>query len=128
MIFLKLIGNGCELGDYRFEQETVAIGGGEGVDVRLDGTAIGLRATIAAATLMLSASGGEVRLNGQPTASAVLENGDVIGIGGYDLRFYHSKPSATVAFADTRTWKVPRPDGADAGDVPTPGDGKTIKL
>lgn len=124
MIFVKLLENGHDVQDYRFDKPVVTVGAEASDDVRLEKSS-GARLTIEGETLRMNASG-DVRLNGTPAATAVLDNGDVIAVGPYELRFYHSKPVSAVAFGDTRTWKVDRPRPDDGPQDPS--DSKTIKL
>lgn len=62
---------------------------------------------IAFSTLELSDLGSTAgtHVNGRKVQSAILENGDVIGIGSYQIRFYHSKPVADGTVE--RVWCAP---------------------
>lgn len=133
MIYLKLSLDDKELNDYVLDQEVITLGSDPDNDVCLNGQGVNPHhAKISFSTLQLNDLGGGTSVNKDKVQSAILENGDVIGIGPYLIRFYHSKPTADGSSCDTRTWKVtvkgqPRSGSANA-DVPTWKVPKTIKL
>lgn len=47
-----------------------------------------------------------LKVNGESVSSRTLDNGDIITIGDYTIRFFHSGAVHDAA-VETKTWKVP---------------------
>lgn len=131
MIFLQLSLNGEKLNDYVIEDGVVAIGTNPDSGVLLHGQGIGgCHAVIDSSDRMLIDKGAALGtlVNGALAKIQALENGDLIGIGDYVLRFFHSLPAEPVA--EPVTWKVTRQPQPGAGQKTQPPEdtNKTIKL
>jgi pSer/pThr/pTyr-binding forkhead associated (FHA) protein len=118
MIFLKLSLNGKDLNDYALDQDVVTIGTDPDNVVCLDSQGVlPHHARIDFDSLKLKdLSGQGVLVNGAMVSTTQLDNGDILGVGPFEMTFYHSKAGTDGTESQTETWKITRKEDAGAVD------------
>lgn len=105
MIYLKYSRPGSEEKDLATAAHTVNIGTAPSNTIQLDGPAIlAQHAQIDAKSLRVT-SPVPISVNDTPTENHALENGDIITIGDWTFRFFHTGDEY-ADHRDTRTIKV----------------------
>lgn len=110
MIYLQYSRPGTPEIDLSTGANLVTIGSSPNNFVQITGEGIGTQhAQIDAANLRITElckpTTAGLKINGEQTAMATLENGDIIGIGDWTIRFYHTGEEY-VSERNIRTMKV----------------------
>ena len=107
MIYLKYSRPGSEEKDFATATQTISIGTAPTNTIQLDGPAIlAKHAQIDATSLHITADTIPISVNGEQTQNHALENGDIITIGDWALRFFHTTEENYINDRDTRTVKI----------------------
>lgn len=109
MLYLTLMLDGVEQKTYALDKKDVTIGRGPENDVCINNLAVSKsHSRICFADLRLEdlGSANGTFVNGEKVQSRALENGDVIGIGKFEILFFHSKARPNGSPDDTTTWLV----------------------
>lgn len=107
MIYLKYSRPGSQEKDFATATRTVSIGTGITNTIQLDGPAIlAKHAEIDSQSLRITTNAIPVNVNGEQIQDHTLENGDIITIGNWTLRFFHTAEENYINERDTRTMKV----------------------
>lgn len=111
MIYLTLTLDGKTQKEYVLEKDVITIGRAPESDVHIENIGISAHhAKISSANLQLEdTSSNGTYVNDQPIKTQVLENGDVIKIGKFEIKFFHSGEAqydATLPLEST--FRVPK--------------------
>ena len=109
MIYLTVIRDGNTQKEYILDKEVVTIGRAPESDICIDNIGVSSNhAKITSANLLLEdiGSANGTYVNDQKVQSQTLENGDVIKVGKFEIRFFHSKPTQDNSQPQPPTYKV----------------------
>ena len=109
MIYLKYSRTGTKEKNLTTATSNISIGTLASNTIQLDGPGILARhAEIEAQSLKMTATADAplININGQQTQSQTLENGDIITLGEWTLRFFHTDEENYTREHETRTIKV----------------------
>lgn len=93
MIYLTVVLDGQSVKEYILDKETITIGRAPENDVCIENIGVSARhAKITSTNLQLEDldSSNGTYVNDQKVKTQTLENGDVIKVGKYEIRFFHS--------------------------------------
>lgn len=110
MIYLTVSLDGKTQKEYVLDKDVVTIGRAPENDVCIDNLGISVsHAKITSASLQLNDLGSSngTYVNDLKVKTQTLENGDVIKVGKYEIRFFHSKPTQDSNQPQPPTYKVP---------------------